>query len=353
MAHQKNKSSSRVPPVRYTQFDPTKAFFTELSKNDRSKNQEISFPRYAGVSNDFEKGTNLILQLPWIHLSQHGIPRLGEYYETDNDREFIKLPLDPNVPESKELMDKLMALDDRVGGELKLGIIGKKNAKKLDYLPLVRTPEEKVVDSDDEESKETIKRLPYIKIKFDTEFQTHVMKTLVYRKNADPDVRPKREQVGIETMEEMAEFVPYLSKVRVIVMANKLWASGSLKKFGITLKCLQIEVEPREVNQSISDNAFLDDSDSDEETKAEPATATSTPITASKNTALDDSDSDSDDEPTVVTKEVKVVEEPVVEEPVVEEAAEASDSDSTDSDSDEAPPPKAKKSKRKTKVVSA
>jgi hypothetical protein len=83
----------------YTKVNVSELSFTNIEENQRTKGQKIAYPRY----NDPQLGedTPLYIQFPWIHLSQYGIPRLGEYYTDDSQRSFIKLPLDQSVSEIK------------------------------------------------------------------------------------------------------------------------------------------------------------------------------------------------------------------------------------------------------------
>jgi hypothetical protein len=99
-----NKNSKQFT-LNYTEVDPSRISFTELKENDRSKGQKIAYPRY----NHPKLGANsdLIIQLPWIKITQGGIPRIDKYHEDDSKRGYIKLPLDQSIPEIKEFSDKI------------------------------------------------------------------------------------------------------------------------------------------------------------------------------------------------------------------------------------------------------
>jgi hypothetical protein len=44
----------------------------------------------------YENYKEVCLQSPWILLNKYGIPKLNQYNKTDEDRAYIKLPLEPN-----------------------------------------------------------------------------------------------------------------------------------------------------------------------------------------------------------------------------------------------------------------
>lgn len=247
----------------YKKLDVSRISFTDLEANARSKNQRISYLRYRNGDSD----SQLLFQTPIIELSTYGIPQkpkednASETYKRDH----IKVPLELDKAESKALYDKLVELDTRVGEELKADLF-KKNPKEADmyeYQPVARVPDEEV-----DEKGELKFRPPYFKAKLDIDYETKEVKTKVYLRTEE-DGKVKRTLVeDIKTVDDLASVVRYRSKVRLILMPNKLWAAnnkiGNAKKkaFGLGFKVMQIEVEPAKtvsMKDATKDDAFIDD----------------------------------------------------------------------------------------------
>ena len=125
-------SDTKDLTVPFEKFEPERLTFTDLEENDRSKGQLISYPRY----NHPVKGENqpLMLQASWSKLFTYGVPRAGEYYKTDYDRSFLKLPIDSDNQQQMELVSKLEAIDELYGSEKKKKqMFGKKYKKSFIY----------------------------------------------------------------------------------------------------------------------------------------------------------------------------------------------------------------------------
>ena len=284
-------SSTKVPPVKSNHFDPDLMSFTELKKNDRVSAQKLAYPRYT----DRKYGeTNPVIQFPRIQLDQYGIPQLGEFYESDADRKFIKVPLGPEHDELREMLERI---DERVGGEMKESILGSKHEKYM-YQPIVRRREAPDDDSDEEGEKDTRVWHPYIKAMLDVDYTTGHLKTKVFVRNTDPAATEKRTLLDITTITELTEYVNYMSTIRPIVMFNKLYAANSANQsgkrmYGVTMKIVQLEVEPSSgaagVRSQYQTDAFLsDDEESDDEQDA--------PAAAAADEQLDDSEGDVGDD---------------------------------------------------------
>jgi hypothetical protein len=293
-------TQKKIPPVKYSKLDSTKVSFSDLEKNERSKAQKIAYPRYLHKKHGL---TNLVIQTPAIQITQYGIPSIGEYYKDDADRAFLKMPIDPNQKESVVLQKKLESIDKLAGDKLKKAILGK-NYKKFEYTPLVRTPMEKL-DDDEDDNAEKKEKFKYFKAKIDTDYNSGEVKTLVYRKLSEEEAKSqgkKRELIkGIETITDLTKYVTYNSTVKLIMMANKLWAANSPDKhgdygYGIGLKVLQIEVEVTENKNSVKANystdAFIEESDEEEEAQLEDDNEEDN----DEDNEDDDDDDDEDDE---------------------------------------------------------
>ena len=90
-----SQSKAKDMTTNYKDFITVNLGFTEVQDNERSKGQRIAYPRYknhAGVDN-----LPVFLQLPWSKLFTYGVPREGEYYQTDQDRSHLKYPISFNL----------------------------------------------------------------------------------------------------------------------------------------------------------------------------------------------------------------------------------------------------------------
>jgi hypothetical protein len=284
---------------KYSDVDVSRLSFTDFEENARSKGQKIAYVRY----NDQKHGeSTLIMQTPWISLDTYGIPRAGEYYKDENSRSFIKVPLDQDDESVKLLHDKMVELDDILANEdKKAEIFGSAKAgKSYQYQPIIRVPvtEDMVDDSDDEKPKYA--RPPYMKTKFHLDYESGNMKTKLYKKNKDG----QREEVGAVTLNDIEKYVTYRSKVRLILMPNKLWGLKTYngKKYGLSWKVMQIEVQPVErsaMKDVFSTDAFLDSDDEGEVASVQKLTVKETLEVKqddddNESDESDDSDSDSD-----------------------------------------------------------
>jgi hypothetical protein len=68
--------------------------------------------------------------LPRINLTHYGIPKLGQYFKTDQDRMFIKLPIEGELLERFALVDHAMEHNDMKENLFK--------SNSYEYSPLVK-----------------------------------------------------------------------------------------------------------------------------------------------------------------------------------------------------------------------
>ena len=264
--------------VDYSKFDVKHLSFTKLEENSRSKGQLIAYPRY-DPTNSGKEGP-LFLQSPWIKLYTYGVPRLGEFYKTDADRAHLRVPFDLTIPEVAEFAEKMKSIDTFLGSSEQMEAMLGKKAKKYKYNPIYREGQDQANDdeSDDEDKQKKAKdappRPPYMKIKLDTTWPDNNIKTQVYSSilNKDTGKRTRTKIENINTVDDFANAVRFLSNVRLMFRPVKYWAHGTSKKdpqCGIVFKLLKIEVEPPKSSGSMykqvyeSDN-FID-SDNDDE----------------------------------------------------------------------------------------
>ena len=271
-------SNNKVPPVKIADFDPLKISYTTPTKNEKySKSQKNGFVRYAHPT---AGEINAVVQTPDISLEQYGIPGLGEFVKSDEDREYIKIPLNLNNPKTKMLHDKFTELDLATKNKHAPAMFGSK-IDKHQYIPIVRDPFLQEIESDDDEetqvkkNEKNGKKLKYMKVKLDVDYTTKKVKTLIYRrltKEEQEKTNKKREQVHVDTMTDVADLITFNSVVKIIVMINKMWVAISPNKakkieYGVGLKALQIEVEPTagisSIKNSFGSDAFVDEESDD------------------------------------------------------------------------------------------
>ena len=289
--------------TKFQDFEPEELDLTPFQENERSKGQNIAYPRYQN------EGAPLMLQGPWIKMNTYGVPRAGEYYKTDNDRAFIKIPLDITNEETNEFYEKLKQIDNKFNSkEFKTKMFGAK-ASKYKYVPIVREPVED--EEMDDENKKKYPRPPYMKVKLDTTYPEAKVKTQVFT-SIMKDGKREREKQTVTTVDEFASVARFLSTIRPIIRPVKGWCEKKVRQgndymqYGITFKLIKIEVEPAEgttnnLSQYMNNDAFIDSDD--DETPVQPKKQTSvvsTPVSFSKqkdeNEEEEKSESESDEE---------------------------------------------------------
>ena len=174
--------------------------------------------------------------------------------------------------------------------EFKEKMFGSK-ASKYQYQPIYRTPLEEDEDvKKDPNKKDYGPRQPYMKLKIDTSFPDGKVKSHVFSSIPGANGKRTRTKVeGINSIDDIASHICFMSKIRPIGRPVKLWAQPANKKdptYGLTIKMAKVEVEPptkttSNVKQYLESDAFLDSDNESEtiETVFKPVT------TASKTTA--------------------------------------------------------------------
>ena len=194
---------------------------------------------------------------------KYGVPSLGEYYSTDKDRAFLKMPLDLSDPQVKQLFDELCLFDQKMSAKEMSETLFEKKAKKYTYIPSC-----KVVESEESDDQPP----PYMKLKIHLSWPDENVETEVYRSETqEGTTKRKRTRLDVSTVQEFQDNVSYLSRVRLIIKPVKLWAqSASLKdpNYGVTWRICKVEVEPKLSNKSLSQykdsDAFIDSEDEEE-----------------------------------------------------------------------------------------
>ena len=338
--------------VNYSDFNPEKLSFTKLEENERSNGQLIGYPRFSHDGKD----SALEIQLPWIKLTTYGVPTLNDktkkYYKTDTDRAHIRLPLDQQITEVSDMVDKFKAIDKMMSDpETAKKLLGK-NYKKYKYSPIFREAAASPTDDDGSDSEEestkqkkdvkpVVNKLPYIKLKLDLTWPENNVRTKVFSSELDLGTNKRtRTKLDANTVDDFASIVRYQSTVRCIAKPFKAWAHPITKKdpeYGIGWKVIRIEVDKVEgssIYKSMYESDNFIDSDTEEEL----------PKVQQMTLAPNTDESSDDDEP--VVKETKIVE---------VDTSEDEDEEEEDEEEEEVkppPPPVLKKTKTVSKAKS-
>jgi hypothetical protein len=319
--------SSQQVTTKFQDFIPSDLTFTKFEENERSKGQNLGYPRYK------KDGQRLMLQCPKIKLNSYGVPQSGDYYPTDSSRAFIKVPLDLNNAEVKEFYEKLKGIDEVMESDaFKTEQFGKDKKKKYKYMPIVRVPEEDP-DAEDDPKKKKYPRPPYAKFKLNVTWPETKIITEVFLSTMKDGKRERTKQ-EINSIDEFASHVRFNSTIRPIITPVKSWCEKKVKQgsdymlYGVTFKIIKIEVEPPENNNSLlstylNNDAFIDSDDEEsvfQGKPSEPVNATKLPLVKSsavkKHVVEED---DEDDDPKVDEEESEEEEESEAEESEEEE----------------------------------
>merc|ERR1712072_392508 len=245
------------PTVLSSELESSRLSFTTLEENERSKGQKIAYPRYHHPT--LGEGQSLIIQGCWTKMISYGVPTLGEYYTSDDDRKFLKMPFDMSNPEVVEMVKPLQEIDEMYSTEdFKKENFGK-YAKKYTYTPIFRQAQE---DEDDDNSKP-----PYMKLKLNTSWPEGNVTTKVFLTEKLDDGTVKRTLQEVESVTDFATHVRYLCNFRPLFTPVKMWAQQHKMKdpkYGIVFKLIAIEVEPMANSSSSyqnfqSSDLFIDD----------------------------------------------------------------------------------------------
>lgn len=363
MSNKSQKKKITKVTVPYNKVKAANLYFSDTIDNKTLPGQKLAFPRYK----DSERGDgSFVLQGPWQKIDNYGIPKEDSpYHKTPESRCKIKLPLDARqdvenerkddlekrMKDLKNFKSTLQKIDQQVENLLPEILGSAKAAKKFEYFPLVKLGKKEVEkesdsdESDDDDKEEKVERWKpdYIQTKIDYDYDSKDITCLLYKTNkpGTPDFEQfgKRSKIdGVKTINDFTKYVHYMSKIKCVWLANKLWIApkkhGEKKgRVGMTLKLIQVQVELYEKknnNESLKDDAFIDsDSDDDDDQKL---------ASNVKNLGLDSDEDDDDDNDDNDEEDMKLSE----------------DDDDDDSEEEVKPKKKSKsKNKKKKKTASA
>lgn len=239
-------------------FEPTNMAFTTLKDTEDGKNNSIGWANYK-QKNGNDKG-RLALQLDWKFFHTYGVPKVGEFYPTDQKRAHFKFPLteDEITFTTFETLDNYMNSDT-----MKQTLFPGKKIEKYEYVPCLKKPED-----------DGATRPPYIKIRLNTTWPDITIKSEVFLTktetvNGIKKIMGTPEKMEVTTLDDFTTYVKYKSTVRPIIEVSKLWAdtkpkSGGTKlKYGIVWRLVKILVDENGLcdNMDTTNADFIDDDD--------------------------------------------------------------------------------------------
>jgi len=216
-----------------------------------SGGQFISFISYANAKNNANE--KLVVSTDIIKLiANSGIPMLDCEWErkgyrsrgmhpSDQHRNFIKIVLDPNQPACTDLKTHLELAENFFGSDqMKKRLFGTKSDQYI-YQPIVRFPGafDESNSEEDLSSKKYIQP-PYCKIKFDSDYNTGEIKTIIKKNGIIID--------GVKTVTDICTHLKYGSKLKMTFLYSKIWINktripGQNKyMYGVGLKVQELDI---------------------------------------------------------------------------------------------------------------
>ena len=210
----------------------------------------------------------------------HGIKQLSEYIKTDEDRDFIRIPINYEIfPKIKAFRDKIEEIDDIFGSDdFKSKYFTSKGIKNHKYTKLIRMCEKsenyiekpaKLNKNGEKYEKVDMFKIEYITGKLNYEYKNDER---TFSTQVIHNIDGVKTNMKYSTVSELVKLIPYKSKVRYVVQLFKL---GEMKskddyknfKYNANMKILLIEVKPffNESKLNITFGDLIDDSD-DEDT---------------------------------------------------------------------------------------
>ena len=243
MESKNNTENSAINPEQFN-FELFKV--VDIKKRNPSDVQEYGFINYNGDKKP------LTFRTGEVTLSTYGIPQEHpQYYETDDKRKFIKLPIYPN----DSIYSMLNEIDEQFNSpEMKVKTFGK-GADKYKYNPIIVTPEE-------EEGKVyKYERPAFIKVRLDLN-QDKSIKTHLYHKTATGRERVPEEDCA--NIDDFRRYCCFKSTIKLAIVFSKIYKT-SKKEFGFIMKAKQVYVVSSSAESRQSNNGCLFDDDEDDD----------------------------------------------------------------------------------------
>lgn len=319
-----NKTTTNKPPAFTPDKFDIKKFSVELKsadidKQDKKNNPKMPYwaiPKYEyniksseGVGKQYQP----FCVTGDIKIVKYGIPRNSTFpgvepmYKTERERQFIRVPFDPDQPACVELQNMAIKLDEYMDNNKAqvLSGIPVKNQKKCNYTPLNKEPSEK----------EKEPKFHSLKIGLDADYETGNISTLVYVKQPNGT----NELQKVTSLKELEQYLKWGCTFRCAFMINKMWVMKGKDKYGLKLTCYQLIIKQLSPSgnsvKSEYKNALIFDNEGEEQTTTTTTTIKKEPVivdkddepeknikVSSKTAPKKSSDSDQEDEKKGSTK---------------------------------------------------
>lgn len=166
-----------------------------------------------------------------------------QMYQTDSDRNFLKIKLDPKQKSCGDLKAHFELADAYFGSDIvKKQLFGQKKFNKYKYLPIIRIPlSNNDEDSEDESEVKSEDDIPYCKLKFDLDYSSGMNTTIIKKNNLIIN--------NMQSITDICQHVRYNSKFESLTFAYaKIWITKYRllpKKeimYGVTLKIKELNI---------------------------------------------------------------------------------------------------------------
>ena len=252
----------------------------DINSLEVSDFKETSFNKAQNVAMILYNKQKFIIQSPWMLYNVHGIKPFGEYIKNDDDRNFIRIPLDvDNFPKLKIFKNKIAEIDKLFdSNDFKTKFFTSKNVKNHKYGKLIRMCEKSdnyiakpaKLDKNGVPYKSVdMFTVPYItgKLNYDYSNDWRKISTVLIH-----NIDGVKKVMAFKTVSDLVKLIPYQSKIRYVIELFKL---GEMKtkddyknvKYNANFKILMIEVKPfvksnTAINITCED--LIDDSDDED-----------------------------------------------------------------------------------------
>lgn len=284
----KSTKNAQKPVIKCNNFKIESLTFKYDKENKTlQQNQLIAFPKY----NYTDKIQDVLyITTDPIKIVQYGIPKSSKdnapgeshYYDKDEQRQFIKLALDPKQESCVNLRKLGESIDKYVKENIK-NILPEdyfidpitKEEEKTGYTPIIRKPSLAAKKRLRENKRTDIILFDYIKLKLGTDFKTKFLDAIVVKQEKTiVDGKQVIKNVKLENINNVSDLCNYIKwgyTLRFVLAMNKLWAQknsagtdeNASKSYGVTLKVIRIDITDEPEREKIKEqfNNFEYDDD--------------------------------------------------------------------------------------------
>ena len=201
--------------------------------------------------NNTENGAKIIFQTPHIVTEAFGLPpRESQFFTTERSRAFFKLALchdrkkhsaDVDYEQIEAFYNEMKELDNYFSSDEVKDKLFSNNKNKYEHNPIIRSPGE---DNDNERTKTNLAyKAPCLKIKIDLDYNNNIPKPLLFGKDV---VNNTRNTADINSIDDIHDYLKFLSKNRFIIEMQRIYASKSnningKRHYGVILKMICVE----------------------------------------------------------------------------------------------------------------